>query len=137
MTFGINNDVMNLDSFLIRQFMRGIPMELEDAARIDGCSRPRILWQILMPLSKPVLATVAVFSVLQHYNDFMNPLIYLTSMDNWTLALAIRTYNSQYVANWEWIFAVGTIMLFPMVVLFIVAQRYFVQGITMTGFGGQ
>ncbi|MGQ9583934.1 MAG: carbohydrate ABC transporter permease [Anaerolineae bacterium] len=123
--------------FLIREFMRGIPMELEDAARIDGCSRLRILWQILLPLSKPVLATVAVFSLLQHYNDFMSPLIYLNSMDKWTLALAIRTYNSQYVANWEWVFAVSTMMLVPMVVLFVLAQRYFVQGITMTGFGGQ
>jgi len=123
--------------FLVREFMRGLPMELEDAARIDGCSRFRIIWQILMPLSKPVLATVAVFSVIQHYNDFMNPLIFLNSMDLWTLALAIRTYNSQYVANWEWIFAVGTMMLAPMMFLFIVAQRYFVRGIAMTGFGGQ
>lgn len=123
--------------FLMRQFLRGIPMELEDAARIDGASRLRILWQILMPLSKPVLATVAVFSVLQHYNDFMNPLIYLSSMEKWTIALGIRTYNSQYVANWEWVFAVSTLMLIPMVTLFVVAQRYFVQGITMTGFGGQ
>ncbi|MGC8837305.1 MAG: carbohydrate ABC transporter permease [Anaerolineae bacterium] len=123
--------------FLMRQFLRGIPMELEDAARIDGCSRFRILWQILMPLSKPVLATVTVFSLIQHYNDYMNPLIYLNKMELWTLALAIRTYNSQYVANWEWIFAVGTMMLIPMLILFIVAQRYFVQGITLTGFGGQ
>jgi len=123
--------------FLMRQFMRGIPMELEDAARIDGCSRLRTLFQILLPLSKPVLATVAVFSVLQHYNDFMNALIYLNSMEKWTLALAIQNYNSQYVSQWEWIFAVATMMFLPMLILFIFAQRYFVQGITMTGFGGQ
>jgi ABC-type glycerol-3-phosphate transport system permease component len=123
--------------FLIRQFLRGIPMELEDAARIDGASRLRTLWQILMPLSKPVLATVAVFSALQHYNDFMGPLIYLNRMDTWTMALAIRSYNSQYAAQWEMIFAVSTMMLIPMVILFIIAQRYFVRGITMTGFGGQ
>jgi len=123
--------------FLIRQFLRGIPMELEDAARIDGASRLRTLWQILMPLSKPVLATVAVFSALQHYNDFMGPLIYLNRMDTWTMALAVRSYNSQYAAQWEMIFAVSTMMLIPMVLLFIVAQRYFVRGITMTGFGGQ
>lgn len=123
--------------FLIRQFLRGIPMELEDAARIDGASRLRTLWQILMPLSKPVLATVAVFSALQHYNDFMGPLIYLNRMDTWTMALAVRSYNSNYAAQWEMIFAVSTMMLVPMVILFIVAQRYFVRGITMTGFGGQ
>jgi len=123
--------------FLIRQFLRGIPMELEDAARIDGASRFRILWQILMPLSKPVVATVAVFSVLQHYNDFMGPLIYLNKMALWTMALAVRSYNSQYTAQWELIFAISTMMMIPMVLLFIAAQRYFVQGITMTGFGGR
>jgi ABC-type glycerol-3-phosphate transport system permease component len=123
--------------FLIRQFLRGIPMELEDAARIDGASRLRTLWQILMPLSKPVLATVAIFSALQHYNDFLGPLIYLNRMDTWTMALAVRSYNSNYAAQWEMIFAVSTMMLIPMVILFIVAQRYFVRGITLTGFGGQ
>lgn len=123
--------------FLIRQFFRGIPLELEDAARIDGASRLRILWQILVPLSKPVLATVTVFSFMQHYNDFMGPLIYINSMEKWTLALAVRSYNSGMTSQWEHIFAVSTMMTAPMVLLFIVAQRYFVQGITMTGFGGQ
>ncbi|NLE76590.1 MAG: carbohydrate ABC transporter permease [Chloroflexi bacterium] len=123
--------------FLMRQFLRGIPMELEDAARIDGASRARTLFQILMPLSTPVLATVAVFSVLQHYNDFMSALIFLNSMEKWTLALAIMNYNSQYTSQWDWIFAVATMMFAPMLLLFIFAQRYFVKGITMTGFGGQ
>ena len=95
------------------------------------------LVQILLPLSKPVIATVAVFALLQHYNDFMNPLIYINSMDKWPLALGIRAYNDSYAKNWEVVFAASTVMLTPMVAIFIVAQRYFVQGIAMTGFGGR
>lgn len=123
--------------FLMRQFFRGIPMELEDAALIDGASRLRVLFQIILPLSKPAIATVAVFALIQHYNDFVNPLIYINSQDNWTLALAVRAYNDAYVSNWELVFAASTVMLVPVVILFLIAQRYFVQGITTTGFGGR
>jgi multiple sugar transport system permease protein len=125
--------------FLMRQFFKGIPMELEEAALIDGASRLRIFLQIILPLSKPVLATVAVFALLQHYTDFMNPLIYLNSVDNWTLALGIAGLNADesFKASWELVFAAGTFMTIPIVVLFVFAQRYFVQGITMTGFGGR
>jgi multiple sugar transport system permease protein len=125
--------------FLMRQFFKGIPIELEEAALIDGASRLRIFLQIILPLSKPVLATVAVFALLQHYTDFMNPLIYLNSVDNWTLALGIAGLNADesFKASWELVFAAGTFMTIPIVVLFVFAQRYFVQGITMTGFGGR
>lgn len=123
--------------FLIRQFFVGIPIELEEAAKIDGASRLRILWQVIVPLSKPVIATVVVFAFIQHYNEFMNPLIYLNSMDKWPLAVGIKAYNDSYAANWELVFAASTVMLIPMVVLFLAAQRYFVQGIALTGFGGK
>jgi len=125
--------------FLMRQFFKGIPMELEEAAFIDGASRLRTLVQIMLPLSKPVLATVAVFATLQHYTDFMNPLIYVSSIDNWTLALGIAGLNADesFRASWELVFAAGTFMTLPMILLFIFAQRYFVQGITMSGFGGR
>lgn len=123
--------------FLMRQFFLGIPLELEDASEIDGASRMRVLLQILLPLSKPVIATVAVFALLQHYNDFMNPLIYINSMDKWPLALGVRAYNDSYTQNWEVVFAASTVMLAPMVAIFLMAQRYFVQGIAMTGFGGR
>lgn len=123
--------------FLVVQFLRGIPMELEEAALIDGASRIQILTQIIVPLSKPVLATIAVFALIQHYNSFLEPLIYLNSMDNWTLALGIRALNDSNVQHWEWVFAAGTIMLAPVLIVFVLAQRYFVQGITMTGFGGR
>ncbi len=123
--------------FLIVQFFRALPMELEEAALIDGAGRVRILTSILLPLSKPVIATVAVFALLQHYNSFMEPLIYINSMDKWTLALGIQALNNSNAANWELVFAAATIMLIPVVALFVVAQRYFVQGIAMTGFGGR
>lgn len=123
--------------FLMRQFFRGIPHELEQAAMIDGAGRLRILFQLILPLSVPVLATVAVFAIIQHYNDFLNPLIYINSQSLWTLSLALRAYNDTNVSNWELVFAAATFMLLPMVILFIFAQRYFVQGIATTGFGGR
>lgn len=123
--------------FLMVQFLKGLPIELEEAALIDGASRLQIITQIILPLSKPVLATIAVFALLQHYNDFMGPLIYLNSLDNWTMALGLRGLNSSYASNWEIIFAASTMMLTPVFLLFVFAQRFFVQGIAMTGFGGR
>lgn len=123
--------------FLMYQFFRGIPIELEEAALIDGANRFQILTQVLMPLSKPVLATVAVFSLIQHYNEFLTPLIYLNKIDNWVLALGIRALNDSNVANWELVFAGSTLMLIPVLALFVIAQRFFVQGIALTGFGGR
>jgi ABC-type glycerol-3-phosphate transport system permease component len=123
--------------FLVVQFFRGIPVELEEAALIDGANRMQILINILLPLSKPVIASIAVFSLLQHYNSFIEPLIFLRSMDKWTMALGIRALNDTNVQNWELVFAAGTMMVAPVLVLFIFAQRYFVQGIALTGFGGR
>ncbi|HSO26468.1 MAG TPA: carbohydrate ABC transporter permease, partial [Anaerolineales bacterium] len=125
--------------FLMRQFFKSIPMELEEAALIDGAGRFRILTQIIMPLSKPVIATVVVFATLQHYNDYLNPLIYVNSMQNWTLPLGIASLNASesFKATWEMMFAASTVMVVPVIIIFIFAQRYFVQGITMTGFGGR
>jgi ABC-type glycerol-3-phosphate transport system permease component len=123
--------------FLIIQFFRGLPIELEEAALIDGANRIQILARILIPLSKPVLATILVFSLIQHYNDFLSPLIYLNSMDNWTLALGIRALNDTNVKNWELVFSAGTLMFAPVFLLFVFAQRFFVQGIALTGFGGR
>jgi multiple sugar transport system permease protein len=123
--------------FLMHQFFRNIPMELEEAALIDGANRFQILTQILIPLSKPVIATIIVFSLIQHYNSFLEPLIYLNSMENWTLALGIRAINDSDLKNWELVFAAGTMMFIPVFMLFTFAQRYFVQGIALTGFGGR
>ncbi len=123
--------------FLMYQFMRGIPDELDEAAKMDGANRVQILTRILLPLCKPVLATIAVFGLIQYYNEFMEPLIYLSKLDSWVLALGIRAFNDTNVQNWELVFSASVVMLIPVLVLFIVAQRYFVQGIAMTGFGGR
>jgi ABC-type glycerol-3-phosphate transport system permease component len=123
--------------FLMYQFFRGIPQELDEAATIDGANRLQILFRVMLPLSKPVIATVGVFALIQHYNEFLTPLIYLNKLDNWTLALGIRALNDSNVANWELVFAASTLMLAPVLLLFVIAQRYFVQGIAMTGFGGR
>lgn len=123
--------------FLIRQFFMGIPEELEDAARIDGASSFRILWQIFLPLSQPVIITVVILTFMQVYNEFLEPLVYLKPA-TWTLAVGIRAMNdSAYANTWEIVFATGTFMLAPMVVIFFVAQRYFVEGVTLSGFGGR
>lgn len=124
--------------FLIRQFFKGIPIELEEAALVDGASRLKILFQIIMPLSKPVIATVAVFQFLQTYNDFLQPLIYIRGRNDWTLALGLRAMNDvQQTGQWELLFAASTAVLIPILLIFIFAQRYFVQGIATTGFGGR
>lgn len=123
--------------FLVHQFFRGLPVELEEAALIDGANRIQILVNILLPLSKPVIASIAVFSLLQHYNSYIEPLIYLNTRDKWTLAVGIKGLNDSNATEWELIFAAGTLMVAPVLLLFIFAQRYFVQGIALTGFGGR
>ncbi len=124
--------------FLMRQFFKTIPMELEEAALVDGASRVRILFNIILPLSKPVIATVAVFAFLQSYNDFLQPLIYINGRQNWTLALGLRALNDvQMTGNWELLFAASTAVLIPILIVFVFAQRYFVQGVATTGFGGR
>ena len=123
--------------FLLRQFFLGIPEELVDAAHIDGASTFRILWQIFVPLSQPVIITVVVLTFIQFYNEFLEALIYLKP-ETWTLAVGIRALNdAAYATSWEIVFATGTFMLAPMVIIFFAAQRYFVEGVTMSGFGGR
>lgn len=129
--------VNGLYVFLMRQFFMGIPVELEDAARIDGASTLRILWQIFIPLSQPVVITVVILTFIQYYNEFLEALIYLKPA-TWTLAVGIRAMNDQfYATSWETVFATGTFMLAPLVILFFAAQRYFVEGVALSGFGGR
>jgi multiple sugar transport system permease protein len=123
--------------FLMRQFMIGLPVELEEAARIDGASSLRILARVIAPLCGPAMATIAIFAFLAHYNDFMGPLIYLSTNDRFTLPLGIYWYQGRYGTSWHLVMAVSTVALLPVIVLFFVAQRYFVRGITMTGLAGR
>lgn len=123
--------------FLMRQFFKGIPMELEEAAVMDGASRWQIFWKILLPLAKPATVSVAVFALFQHYNAYLEPVIFLNNKDNWTLAMALRAFNDTYNSQWELVFAASTVMVIPMILLFLLAQKYFVEGIATTGFGGR
>jgi ABC-type glycerol-3-phosphate transport system permease component len=119
--------------FLIRQFFLTIPSDLEDAAKIDGCSPFRIYWQVFMPLSKPVLVTVAVFAFVAYWNDFMTPLIYLNSVEKRTLALGLATFQDVWGVDIVSLMAASTAVLIPVLVIFFLAQRYFVQGVVMSG----
>ncbi len=123
--------------FLCRQFFMGIPMELDDAAKIDGAGHLRIWWQIIMPLSKPVITTVGIFSFLVGWNDFMGPLIYIQKMNLRPLALGLQSFQGAFTTEWHWLMAASTTMVVPVIILFFAAQRYFLQGISMTGITGR
>jgi len=121
---------------LLRQFFVTIPIELDDAAKIDGCSNFKILWQILLPLSKPALASVAIFSFMGTWNDFLAPLIYLNKESLFTLSLGLTFFRTQFEVYWNQLMAVSVIVLLPCLIIFFVAQRWFIQGITLTGLKG-
>ncbi|MBM4031630.1 MAG: carbohydrate ABC transporter permease [Planctomycetes bacterium] len=120
--------------FLLRQFFRTIPHDLSDAARIDGCSEFAIFWRIILPLSKPALAVVALFHFMWAWNDFMGPLLFLTRQETFTLSLGLQNYQSQHGGSeWHFLMAASTLMILPIVVLFFFTQRTFIQGISTTG----
>lgn len=120
--------------FLMRQFFRTIPEELSEAARIDGASEWRIFWQIVLPLSRPVLAVVALFHFLHAWNDFLGPLLYLTRTPTFTLALALQNFQSQQGGvQWHHLMAASMVTVLPVIVLFFFAQKTFIRGIATTG----
>ncbi len=123
--------------FLLRQFFLTIPLELDEAARIDGASNYRIYWQIILPLAKPALATVMIFSIINHWNEFILPLIYLHSTDKWTMAIGLQGFSDLYSTQWHWLMAASTVMVLPLIILFFSAQRYYLEGIHMTGLTGR
>ena len=122
--------------FLLRQFFRGIPRELEDAARVDGAGMLRIFAQIILPLSKPALAVVTIFTFIGVWDDYLGPLIYLNSENHYTLALGLQEFLTQYGARWDLLMAASTVVILPMIVTFLLFQRYFIEGITLTGIKG-
>jgi len=119
--------------FLLRQFFMTVPQDLIDAARIDGSSEFGIYWRIMMPLSKPALATVGLFSFLNSWNDFINPLIYLLDEDKYTLSIGLAMFQGQYGSEYGQLMAVTTVMTVPIIILFFFTQRTFIQGIKLTG----
>jgi ABC-type glycerol-3-phosphate transport system permease component len=122
--------------FLMRQFFLTIPKELADAARIDGCSEFRIYWNIMLPLAKPALATVAILTFLFTWNDFLGPLIYLSDQMKSTLALGLTLFVGQFQTEWGLLMAASLLTLLPIIVIFFLFQRYFIQGFTMSGIKG-
>jgi multiple sugar transport system permease protein len=125
--------------FLFRQFFRTIPEELADAARIDGCSELGIYWRIFVPLSTPAFITVAIFTFMFSWNDFIGPLLYINSPEKFTIALGLATYRSMMGVGrtrWDLLMAASVTMTAPIVALFFVLQRYFIKGVVMSGIKG-
>lgn len=119
--------------FLLRQFFRGIPRELDEAAVLDGASHWTIFRRIIMPSSGPALATIGIFTFMGSWRDFVGPLLYLDDADKQTLELGLRTYQSLNGSKWHLIMAGTVLVSIPIIILFFVGQRYFVKGIVMTG----
>lgn len=122
--------------FLLRQFFMTIPMELSEAARIDGAGELRIYWQVILPLAKAALATVAIFEFIARWRDYLGPLIYLSNQKLYTLSLGIYEYRSQYGAEWGLLMAASVLITLPIILLFFFLQKTFVQGIALTGIKG-
>ncbi len=119
--------------FLMRQFFMSIPYEMDEAAKIDGCTDFGVFWRILLPLCKPALVTVAVFSFVYNWNDFLNPLLYLTSDDKQTLTLGLQNFMSLYGSDYHLLMAASLLISIPIALMFLIGQRYFIQGIATTG----
>jgi len=124
--------------FLLRQFFMSIPAELSDAARIDGSSEVGIFWRIILPLAKPAIAVVGLFQVMDAWNDFLGPLIYLNNPDMYPISLGLNRFLGQFVEKlaWPYLMAASTVTITPMIVLFFFTQRTFIEGISITGIKG-
>jgi len=124
--------------FLMRQFFMTIPLELDDAARVDGATTFDVFSRICLPLAKPALATVAIFSFLGHWNDFLLPLIYLHSQENFTLAIGLNLFRAEQTSftPWNQLMAVSLLVMIPPLLVFFFAQRLFIQGIVVSGVKG-
>lgn len=124
--------------FLLRQFFMTIPFELSDSAKVDGATELQIFYHIILPLTKPAFAVVAIFQFMASWNDFMGPLIYLNDPEKFTLGLAVYALSSGHQGSIDWsgIMAAGVIQVIPVLVIFFFTQRYFIEGITLTGIKG-
>lgn len=122
--------------FLLRQFFQTIPKDLEDAARIDGASEFRIFWNIVLPLSKPALATLAIFAFMGSWKDFLWPLLVTNRVDMRTVEIGIANFSTLYGTDWPHQMAAAVVVMIPIVIVFLMTQKYFVKGITLTGLKG-
>lgn len=123
--------------FMVMQFIRGIPKELDESAFIDGADRIKIFYHIILPNLKPVVTTAAIFAFYWAWNDFMGPLVYLNSPEKYPVSVALRAFSDpSAVTNWGAVFAMSTLSLIPVLVIFVLFQKYIVQGVTTTGLRG-
>ena len=120
-------------TFMLRQFYKGIPMDIDEAAKIDGASPLRIYMNIIIPLSKAPLVTVAIFTFTNCWNDFMGPLIYLSSEKKYTAALGLRSFIGMYTGQWHYLMAASTVLVIPVIILFACCQKVFIGGINLSG----
>ncbi len=123
--------------FMLRQFFRSIPVELEDSAKIDGCGYLRSYWSVMLPQIKPALAVVAIWTFIGSWNDFMGPLIYINSPERMPISYAVQIFSSDHGTLPGLTMAVATMAVVPVILLFFFAQRYFIDGVTLSGFGGK
>jgi multiple sugar transport system permease protein len=119
--------------FLLRQFISGVPLEYEEAAIVDGATRWTVYWRIVLPLLKPALAALAIFSFLAHWNSFFGPLIFLSSPQKWTVPLLISQFKGQFVTDYTVILAATSLAVVPVLLVYILGQRYIIEGVTLTG----
>jgi multiple sugar transport system permease protein len=120
----------------MRQFMLGIPRELSDAARVDGASEIQTFWKVMLPLTKPALVVVAIFAAVAAWNEFLLPLLYLQDNSKYPLAVGLAFYTSQHDVAYNLLMAAATLVVLPVVAIFLFAQRFFVEGITVGGVKG-
>nr|WP_255452269.1 carbohydrate ABC transporter permease [Sporosarcina sp. ANT_H38] len=122
--------------FLLRQFIMGIPNELEEAAVVDGANPLRIFWSVILPLIKPALAAVGIFSFMGTWNNFMEPLIYLSTPDLFTVPLMLNYFKGLYATDWGLMMAGSTISIIPVLIIYIIAQKHIIEGVALTGIKG-
>ncbi|MEO0687693.1 MAG: carbohydrate ABC transporter permease, partial [Cyanobacteria bacterium J06649_11] len=119
--------------FLLRQYFQSIPVELEEAAAIDGANRLQILWQVMLPLARPALVTLFLFTFIGEWNDLFKPLVFTTRPELRTVQLALAEFQEQFTNNWPLLMAAVTIASLPVILLFFIGQRQFIRGIATTG----
>lgn len=122
--------------FMLHQFFKTIPIEFDEAAVVDGASYPQIITKIIVPLAKPALAVVAIFTFMASWNDFIGPLLYLHDQSKFTLSLGLKMFLSMFRAEWNTLMAASTLAVLPLIILFFMAQRYFIEGLTLGGIKG-
>lgn len=122
--------------FLLRQFFLGIPRELDEAAKVDGAGHIRIYWRIIIPLAKQAMIVIGLLTFLANWNDYLGPLAFITSEKNYTLMQGLTLFQGSYSAQWNLMMAATTVIVIPSLVIFLIAQRHFIEGIAMTGIKG-